>query len=140
MVTEHRILRDERADPVHRNGEHFAGLKRYRCVELGLAGEQAQFAQEPAGAVHADHPLLVHAVPVDHGHSTGQDDVERLNGLALDEQHLAGLDGSPFAVDLQRVQLGLIEPGVGAIQVRCFGQRSRLGQIECRHQTKLSST
>jgi hypothetical protein len=75
---------------------------------------RGQRGARPAADVgDSDHPLLVRAVSLDHRHPTGQDDVERLTRTALDEQHLAWLDGSPFTVRLQGVQLGLAQPGVG---------------------------
>src|ERR671917_1762309 len=72
--------------------------------------------------------LVVRAVSLHHRHATGQDDIERLTGITLGVEHFAGVDGSSFAVRLQFVQLGLIQPGLSPFQIGSLGQRSRLGQ------------
>jgi len=89
VITERRLSRDDRAQPRHAHDKHLTVLQRHRREELGLPGEHAQLAQEPPGAVHPDHPLLVRAVCLDHRDPTGEHDIERLTPIALDEHHLA---------------------------------------------------
>ena len=133
QVAEGRVLGDQLAQALHRHGQDLAGLLDHRRQQRGLVGEQAQLAEEPAGPVHGDHPLGPATLLLDDRHRPREDHEEVVVLVALPVEDLAWPRGSPLAVGGQGLQLLVAQPRVRPLEVRCLGQRRRVGRGHVHH-------
>ena len=125
-VAERRVVRRQLAQPLDRHGEHLARLDDHRREERGLAGEQAELAEEAARTVHAraraSGRRRRRPPPCPRGRRRSRSPV------ALAEQHVAGLGAAPLAVARQRFDLPLAQPRERAVAVRRLRRRLRRGR------------
>ena len=97
---------------VRARATHLARVEGHRGIPGALAGQEAELAKEPAGAMDGDDALLRRPVPLDRGHPAGQHDEETAVPVAPGEQDLPWLDGQALALRIQRGDLGVTQPRV----------------------------
>ena len=119
QVSEHRVLGDQAAQRFRWDVEHLAGLAYLRAHKGGLAGEEVEFTEEPAPAVHADHPVRA----FQDGDQSFQDDEEVAPPVALPVEQGAFLDPPPRSKAGERLDLLFAEAGIGAVHIRRLRQR-----------------
>ena len=108
--------------------QHLTGVQRGRREERHLPGEQAELAEEAAGAVHPDD-ARIRPGTLDDGNSPGQHDDEVLLRAALDDQQLAPSGRAHLAVRRQQSDLIVGQARVGAREVGCLAARCRVEQL-----------
>ena len=114
QVSERCVIGDQAAQRFHRDVEDLACLAHLRGHKGDLAGEEVEFTEEPAPAVHADHPVR----GFQDGDQSFQDDEEIALPVALPVEQGAFLDSPPRPQAGQRLDLLFAEAGIGAIHIR----------------------
>ena len=119
QIAEHGIVGNQLAYLLGRDDEYLAVLDRFGGEERHLTFQESELAQETPRTVHAQYPALaVRVAFVDDCDLSGKDDDEIVVRRAFSDQHLAGVNRSTRATDLELRDLVVRQPREGALLVR----------------------